>query len=185
VNKKYVNSKTHSVVKDDDVQIVGEALESIKEKHGILKSEDIVKTAKPKSNPLHKYFDWDDAHAAELYRRQEATRLVQSINIIILSDGAEEEVRAFVNITQAGTDAGRGYESALEIREEHSAEAAERAINELRQWLFRWLGVPELASLSRMIEKGIQITEKKLSTTKKEEVNDAANSSHASETAVA
>ena len=43
-------------------EVIGEALEKIRNSHGDrLKPEDVVAAARPKSNPLHKHFEWDDS----------------------------------------------------------------------------------------------------------------------------
>lgn len=166
------NPRGHKNLPEEEVQVVGEFLEELKEKAEKLDSATVVDAARPKKSPIHKYFDWDDSKAAELYRRQQAIHLIHSINVVIENEGVEHEVRAFINLTSVGTDSGDGYQGALEVRTIDRDKATHRALAELRQWRFRWLGVPELERLSMLIERGIEMTEARLNGGKEELVEE-------------
>lgn len=56
-----------------DPQRLGEALATIQDAHGgRLEPEHVVDAARPKNSVLHKHFEWDDAAAAEAYRKDQA-----------------------------------------------------------------------------------------------------------------
>lgn len=59
-------------------------------------ASDIVEAAKPAESPLHRYFEWDDSKAAELYREDQARNLFRSIAVKMVNrDGHEDLIRAF------------------------------------------------------------------------------------------
>lgn len=80
---------------DPEAQIIGEELESF---GGKFTPADIVKAARPERARLHKYFDWDDSHAAENYRLHQARQLVQRIRIVVVAGGTKMETRAFHSV---------------------------------------------------------------------------------------
>ena len=94
-----------------DPQLVGESLEAIAaESKGELRPDAVVTAAREKSHPLHGFFLWDDAEAADLYRREQARTLIRSIRIEPEEPG-QEPPRAFHSIA----DNGRSYRSFNEI----------------------------------------------------------------------
>lgn len=70
---------------DSDAQIIGEYLEK-QFPDGHIDVDLLVDLAKKRSNPLHRYFEWDDSTAAALYRRDQARKIVKSITIVIEGD---------------------------------------------------------------------------------------------------
>ena len=46
---------------------------------GVFTSKQVLELARPKNSPIHQYFDWDDSHAAELYRLEQARQLIQCV----------------------------------------------------------------------------------------------------------
>ena len=83
-------------------------LERIREKHGILRPEIVVDESREASAVLHRCFQWDDKAAAESYRTQQARKLIDSIQVVIVNSDVHYSVRAFVNVRPA-EDAGRSY----------------------------------------------------------------------------
>ena len=95
-----------------DPKKVAKHLERIANKHGGgLRPSDVVENARSKTSPIHDYFEWDDATAAETYRQEQARHLIRSIQVITVDDA--EPVRAFHHVTLTTTseedDIGRGY----------------------------------------------------------------------------
>lgn len=80
-------------------QQVYQALEKIRNKHpkGLLRPTDVVKAARAPSHPLHSKFTWDDGRAAELYRLEEARRLIRISVTVVASRG--EPTHAYVSLT--------------------------------------------------------------------------------------
>ena len=77
-----------------------EALKAIAARDGgLLRPAAVVEAARDESSPLHGAFCWDDTKAAELYRLDQAQRLIRSFRVKIESDGKECDVPVFVNIS--------------------------------------------------------------------------------------
>lgn len=85
-----------------DAQVVGEAIETIREENGTVGPALVVDSARPDGSPLHPYFEWNDGEAAEQYRRTQASHLLRSI-VAVRTDGVELKAptRAFVSIKSA------------------------------------------------------------------------------------
>ena len=65
-----------------------EALKAIAARDGgLLRPAAVVEAARDESSPLHGAFCWDDTKAAELYRLDQAQRLIRSFRVKIESDG--------------------------------------------------------------------------------------------------
>ena len=69
-----------------DPQIAGEELERIRKRDGCVKTKIVVDEARPEKAPLHPEFEWNDSQAAELYRENQAMRLIRSIRIVKADD---------------------------------------------------------------------------------------------------
>lgn len=99
-----------------EAQPVGEALERLRTVHGNLRNEDIVDAARITESPLHKFFTWDDARAAEKFRLAEAGTLVR--NIVVVEEDSGDEVRAFwpVRVKESDAPEQRYYQAAAVIQ---------------------------------------------------------------------
>lgn len=81
-----------------NAQTAGEELERIYQQKGRLDPADIVDESRSPSAPLHPCFEWNDAEAAEKYRRTQAQCIVRSITTVCDTQKGPQEVRAFVRI---------------------------------------------------------------------------------------
>jgi len=94
---------------DNDAQILGQRFESLAQQ-GPLTAETVVDDARPADAPLHPFFEWDDASAAEEYRREQARYLLR--HIVVRVTESSEPIRAFkvVTVSNDEDDPGeRGY----------------------------------------------------------------------------
>ncbi len=62
--------------------VVFQALEDIRSESGTLDPHIVVERAKAKTNPLHKFFTWNNGEAADKWRVHEARNLINSIEIV-------------------------------------------------------------------------------------------------------
>ena len=86
-----------------DAQKVGERLEKLRRRDGVLTPGAVVMEAQKKSSPLHEGFEWDDMIAASLYREERARDITRSITVTVRGADAEPVVvRAFVHLQDAG-----------------------------------------------------------------------------------
>lgn len=76
-----------------DANEVGKELEKIEN----LTPENVVEAAKNENNVMHDMFEWDDSIAGEKYRKQQASKILATIQVkIIAEDKPNKLVRAFV-----------------------------------------------------------------------------------------
>ena len=108
-------------------KIVGRELERIRQEHGgRLRPEHVIEEAQDENHPLHPCFEWDDSEAARLYRLEQASYLIRSVDVILIKpDNTELRIGKFVSL-EGGADEthSRGYTditfamSKAELREE-------------------------------------------------------------------
>jgi len=71
-------------------QVVGENLKQIEAKNqGRLTAPAVVKESEPEEAPLHDCFTWDNEKAGQLYREDEARRIIRSVRRIVPDDEPE------------------------------------------------------------------------------------------------
>ena len=119
-----------------DPQIIGEELAKISEKKGNrLKPVDVVEAARSRKNPLHHFFEWDDAAAANAYRLDQARSIIRSVSIVNEEEG--EELPAFLSVTDKG---GRSYRTMAEIQESPKLQqlVVDNARRDLNAWRDRY-----------------------------------------------
>lgn len=86
-----------------DAETAGKELDRIYRQHGELDPQDVVDESRPETAPLHGLFEWNDAVAAEEYRKKQAMGIIRSIEVVV-EDSRESEpvvVRAFLNTQKA------------------------------------------------------------------------------------
>jgi len=113
IRPKY-NARSKSGFSDDRAEKYGRHIEALcNKKNGAITPQELLNDARKKSSPLHDAFEWDDTHAAELYRLWQARKILGAITLVIEEKKPEakaagitdarfmktrEPVRAFVNI---------------------------------------------------------------------------------------
>lgn len=79
--------------------VVARELHKIAKRDGGLKPSDVVDYARPKSSPLHRYFEWDNTKAAERFRLVQAMHLIRMVRIkISMDDKQDRQVRMLVHV---------------------------------------------------------------------------------------
>lgn len=116
-----------------------------------LKPKAVVRAAESPTNPLHRYFVWDDQKAADQYRLEQARDLIQSF--VVHSEEANTEVRVLtsLDIDRAG---GVGYRWTTEVLERPNLreQFLQTAIDELTRVEDRYRHVKELVSVWAAID---------------------------------
>lgn len=97
-----------------DAQVVGEELERIRESEdGKLTVESMLEAARPEEAPLHPLCTWDDAIAAEYWRKVEIRRIPQKLQVI----NEDRPEPAYVNIrSEVSTKAGYYQETRVAVQ---------------------------------------------------------------------
>lgn len=71
---------------------VREALQEVYDRRGELSPKVVLEEARNNASPLHSHFTWDDSEAAELWRREEAHRLIQSVRVKYRREDTQQSV---------------------------------------------------------------------------------------------
>ena len=90
--------KPGSRLPTSDAQFVGEHLDRLATASGgQLSAARIVAEAKISTSPLHGFFTWDDAVAANRWREHEARHLLNCITVVVKQEkfDEEQEIRAY------------------------------------------------------------------------------------------
>jgi hypothetical protein len=84
-----------------NAQAVGESLSRL-EAAGELTPRTVLADARDEASPLHLFFEWSDAKAAEKYRLEQAGHLIRSVTVVMEPSEAQEPVtvRAFVPVSE-------------------------------------------------------------------------------------
>ena len=94
---------------------IKEELENIRlASDGILRPEDVVAFARDESTELHKRFLWDDSAAAELYRVEQARKIIRYVVQMEEIRGEPVEIRTYWSLVNDRKD-GDSYRNVLEI----------------------------------------------------------------------
>lgn len=139
------------------------------EHDGFLNPDDVVSRARDPKSPLHDQFTWDDAAAAEDWRRAQACALIRRVKLHIVREVAPakaitlsveksepepqpavivQPVRRYQSRPSARRAEG-GYESTLDIMQDPDkrAEMVAAALSELRAVQRRYSVLNELATV--------------------------------------
>jgi hypothetical protein len=117
-----------------------------------LVARDVVEHARADSSPLHKYFEWDDDRAAELWRERQARELISSFTITV--ENYETPVQAFVSL-----DSDRynhtGYRWTVDVMAEPTLRDSylRTALHELQSIEARYAHVTQLSTVFRAVHK--------------------------------
>lgn len=127
--------------------IIADELERIRLAHrGRLKPEDVLKSATPKSSPIHAYFNWDDTKAAHKHRLEQARELIRvSVRVLPNSEGGETKVSRYYSL-RADRAEKTGYREIGEIMSNAKLRATmlKESLEDLRAWETRHRRLEEL-----------------------------------------
>lgn len=118
-----------------------------------LTAENIIARAEKESNPLHKFFEWDDSIAAHQHRLHQARVLINEITIII----EDVEYPAFENVrvSISEDESERIYKTRQEVVEmaEYRQQMVARALNLMLYWKKQYESFSELQPIFTLVEK--------------------------------
>jgi hypothetical protein len=70
-------------------------IERIKEKHGELTAKVLLSESANPECVFHKYFNWNNADAAEKFRLGQARDLLRNLQVHVISDGQPKQLRVY------------------------------------------------------------------------------------------
>ena len=133
-------------------QKVGTEIEKIVAKTGDISARDLVQAASKKRSPLHKLFTWDDHVAADLYRRTQARHVLNSLRVVVESNGEEIPVIAYVSVTVNESPSYVTTATAMS-EEQYRKEVLNDALRALTGIQKRYNDLIELQPVFKAIEK--------------------------------
>ena len=72
-----------------------EELTRLQNLHGSITPDLVVQAAEDEGSVLHKFFEWDDTRAGQLWRIQQARILLNNIQVTVISDGEPREIDVY------------------------------------------------------------------------------------------
>lgn len=128
-------------------EVAGKCIEKIIEMKGNITPVALLEAARSEKHPLHNYFIWDDAIAAERYRQEQAGYIIR--HIVIEPENITDskiQVRAFVNVEEDKeshyTTIGNAMANPA-LREQ----VISKAYKELKSWENKYWDLKEFAEV--------------------------------------
>lgn len=121
-----------------------------------LTAEDVVEAAAPVESPLHQYFEWDDALAGQMHRKNQARALMRRVKVRIVEDVPNGERRVFQMASYSNVirDDRREYvpTGAAFTDPALRAQLLQRALREMDLWAARYRAYQEFADIVAAVE---------------------------------
>lgn len=139
-----------------DPNVAGAEFSRIEHKYGEVTCEKLVDESRKKDAVLHDLFEWDDKVAGELYRKNQATKIICSL----IKVPADEELkgsktRAYVNVQTSEDITSKGrfvsIDSAMSD-EEMRGIVLKNALRELISFKIKYKTLNELAKIFEAID---------------------------------
>lgn len=150
--KKVFRAAKGAAFSHKEAQVLGKYIESLGSE---VTPDDLVVAAESPKSPAHKFFEWEDTEAARLYRLVQARTLISHITVIIVSNGREEETKAFHSVVIKSDDSQqRVYVGVGAVAKDvdFKRQVIEGAYQELKAWEERYKqyrSIFRLASIDR------------------------------------
>lgn len=144
--------------KDSDAKAIAKVLQK-KFPNGTLTAKEVLEFARPKSSPIHKYFNWDDSEAAEKYRLMQARQLITCIVVVV----GKDTVRKYVTPVVIQETGKKAYVEISVARKTPYIwdQVLQRALDEALLWKARYETITKLSPIVKAIEKTEKILRKK------------------------
>ena len=126
------------------------------EERGALTPENLVDVSRPEDAVLHGEFTWDDAKAAEEFRKTEARALIRAIIIVPDKESAvQEPVRAFFKISDRTEHT---YENTFTIikQEDKRLKLQQQAYDELKAYGTKYSTILSLTGADEPIKEAVE-----------------------------
>ena len=117
-------------------------------------AQDLLNASRNDNAPLHPCFEWDDTVAAELYRRDQARKIINSIEInFIKDDNTPVATRLFINIQPVIRQPGEFAALNTVLKNpDYRKIALGNALSELRSFQHKYELYQELAGVNKAID---------------------------------
>ena len=117
----------------------------------------LVDASRPEDAPLHREFEWDDATAAEAYRKEQARLMITNLTIVI-EEHKQEPVRAYYSLEHGFRKNDGTYTSTIKILSDSDkrAQLLERAKSEMIAFKSKYSMLTELADVFESIDSTVK-----------------------------
>lgn len=134
---------------------IQDELEKIRKRnHGLLRPEDVVKAAEPKSSPLHDKFDWKNSTAAHKWRLEQARHIIRVFVQVIDTGKGSAESRVFVALS-SDMPGGGGYRILTDVLGDETLRKTllQDAYEDMRRFTQKYAALEELADVFEAMDK--------------------------------
>lgn len=136
-------------------------LEQIRKTDGDLVPPKVVEAARNPESAMHKEFEWDDGTAGELYRHDQARRMLRAIQVIRVEAPEHKPSRAYSLVTRKKTKETperRVYTDIAEALQDPVTrqEILSRAINEALSYRRKYAELQELAQVFKAMDDFVE-----------------------------
>lgn len=136
-----------------DPQTAGETLAKIARRDGHVDPHIVVSESRPRTAPLHLYFEWDDWKAAEQHRVDQASKLIRSVRIVSNDAKVPTLRRPYIHVNTTSDGRPRYYPAAKVMSDDYLREIAiNEAVSLLLSAKRRLAEYKELAEEQKAIE---------------------------------
>ncbi len=132
----------------DSTKAIAAELERIRLGNGgLLRPEDVVAAARPKTSLLHDQFEWDDTSAAVQHRLWQARQLIR-VTVMVLPR-QEQPIRTYVSLRTDRALAGGGYRTLCDVLDDEQLreQLLAEALDDLATFRTKYGRLKELAQV--------------------------------------
>lgn len=160
VPETHYDFRAKSAIGRETARMIGETLIALGGDKRPVQARELLNAARPKSSPLHRLFEWDNAVAGEKYRLEQARFYLRTIEIVPVTDGKEQPpMRAAPLVV---LDGERGFMFAPDAFA--NAEGADYIVKQAKAALAAWSriygGYKKLATAASFVAKALEEAEK-------------------------
>ena len=147
--------KIPSLYKGLDEDAAVKELDRIAEKCGALTPEILVAESRDENAVLHGIFEWDDAKAAEGYRREQARKFLTNITYEVQREEVTITARLFVNTYTADKPDERTYNKLPDVIKDKVAykDLLEQAKRDAQNFVVKYAQLSEIGGVKIALQK--------------------------------
>ena len=141
-----------------DPQVAGRYFKSLEKQYGSVTPENLLESSKPEDSVMHKCFQWDDAIAAEKYRKYQASSMIANLVKVVIKQNEnsglceETKMRAVVSVS-TGIEKGEFVSIERAMTDSEMRETVlKNALRELSIFQEKYKNLSELKDVFESIE---------------------------------
>lgn len=142
--------------------IIDKAFEEMLKRNKVITVDMVIAEAKSESHPLHALFEWDDAEAAEKFRKMQAYAMILSSRFtvqLVQQENSHVKVMKSARVRRlVNSFNGEGFKMRIDAlnNDQDRAGLIEKKKSALRSWCQSVVDITELAPLRETIESKLE-----------------------------